>query len=105
MHHQNDPGGSVEANRLSDLVEEEFAIGFMLGRCQRLRASGDLDRIGILNPDAFQVFRQPLLKAIIEAPDDGRVTVVLLPGSVEMEYLFSHMNLEALPGGASQYRP
>ena len=88
MDHQDDAAGLVEKNGFLDLIENEFAIRRALRRRQALGSAGDLDGIGIDDPDALQEFAETKLESIVEAPDDGRVAAISFAGRVEVEELF-----------------
>jgi hypothetical protein len=59
----------------------------MLRRRHTLGASRDLDGIGIIHPDALQKFPEPQLETVVEAPQDGRVTLIFVTRSVEVKHL------------------
>src|SRR5205809_3575180 len=62
VNHQNHALGTVQTDRFTNLVEDEFAVGLRLRRRQALGAAGDLDRVGIDDSGALEI----LSKAEIE---------------------------------------
>src|ERR1700730_17150675 len=60
----------------------------MFGRSHALGPAGDLDGIGIHNANTLQEFPETQLKAVVEAPQDGRVAVIFLTRGIEVEHFF-----------------
>src|ERR1700722_447426 len=87
MQHQYYKLGSVKAHRFPNLLQYELTVGFVLGRRQALRTTGDLDRVRISNSQPFQEFRESQLKAVVKTPDDSGITVIFGAGRIEMKDL------------------
>ena len=62
----------MQPDALPDLFDHELAIALVIGRGERLRAPGDLDRVGVVDADALQKLPESRVEAIVEAPDDRR---------------------------------
>src|ERR1700722_7193521 len=92
MHHQDHPSRAVQAHGFADLIEDELAIRLALRRNPDFGASGNLDGIGIHHANPLEKLAKSQLKAIVEAPEDGSIAMILFARSIEMEYLF-HENL------------
>src|SRR6266566_4857125 len=67
MQHQDRAVGSMQADRLLDLIQHERAVELLVGGSERLGASGDLDRVGLNNPDALEQLSANRVEAIVEA--------------------------------------
>src|SRR5438270_5645035 len=85
VQHEDHTIGAVQPDALFDLLEHELAIALVIGRGERLRAPGNLDRVGVVYTDALQKLAESRVEAIIEAPDDRRVALVFLARRVEVE--------------------
>jgi hypothetical protein len=77
----------VQADRVANLIEHERPLGLVLRAGQALGASGDLDGIGVEDADALQEFPERQFKAVIEAPYDGGIAMVLFARRVEVKDL------------------
>src|SRR5579859_332198 len=66
----------------------------MVRRCHTLRPAGNLDRVGIHYADPLQELPKPQLKAVVKAPQDGRVTMILFARSVEVKNLLHQILLD-----------
>jgi len=77
----------MQPARFPKLLQHELAVPLMLRRRQALRASCNLDRIGIEHADALQELAEPQLEPVVETPYDCGIAVVLLPRRIEVKDL------------------
>lgn|GEM_PF-4989016 len=75
----------MQPNRFPDLFKHELALGLTFWRRKHLRASGNLDRIGIHYAHALEKLSKSEFETVIEAPQDGGIAVILLAWSVKVE--------------------
>jgi hypothetical protein len=68
----------VQSHRRTDLFQHKLALRLVLRRSQTLGAAGNLNGIGIDHTDALEELPESQLKSVIEAPEDGRVAIILL---------------------------
>jgi hypothetical protein len=87
MYHQNHPSGPMQSHRLTDLFQHKLAVRLLLRGSQTLGAAGNLNGVGIDHTDALEELPESQLKSVIEAPEDGRVAMVLVARSVEVKQL------------------
>ena len=66
---------------------KHLALALLVGGRQALGAAGDLDGIGVDDSDAFQEFTKAQFEAVVEAPDNRSVAMILFARGVEVEYL------------------
>ena len=90
MQHQNDQLRLVEAYGCPNLIENKFAVVFAFGRSQALGAAGDFDLVHVENAAPLQIFAEAEVETVIEAPDHGRIALVILTRRVEMIHLLHH---------------
>jgi hypothetical protein len=64
-----------------------------------LSASGNFDGVGVDHPNTLEELVKAQFKAIIEAPENGSITEIPFPGSVEVENFF-----HAAPNSSHYYR-
>src|SRR6266496_1787949 len=65
----------------------------MIRRGHALGAARNLDGIRIEDADALQKFPESQFKAVVEAPQDGCVTLILVTRSIKVEDLFHNSSL------------
>src|SRR5215469_13377874 len=68
MEHQDGGPGSVQSNRLANLIENKRAVAFMLRRCKRLCSAGDTDRVPLENANSLEKFAERRFNTAIKAP-------------------------------------
>src|ERR1039458_5649189 len=88
VHHQDDPPGPVQPYRLANLVQHELTFGLVLRRSQAFGATGDFNGVTIHHADALEELAKAQVKPVIEAPQDGRVALILIARSFEMKNFF-----------------
>jgi len=97
VHHQDHAFRRVQTHRFTDLFHNEFTIALALRRSQALGSPGDFYRVGMDHADALEEFLKAEVEAVIETPEDGGVTMIFSPGSVEVEDLFHGAHLKRRP--------
>src|SRR5262245_18289852 len=85
VKHQDCGVGGVPADGYPDLFKQELAIALDLRRSQALCSTGNANRIVIVQAEMFDQLSQWQLEAIIETPDNCRVTAIALTGRIEMK--------------------
>src|ERR1700691_2632549 len=104
MQHQYHQGRSVKTNGFSNLFQHELALARQLRRCQTLGAAGNPDRIWIRNSIPLEKLGDPQLEAMVEAPNDSRVTMIFLSRRIEMKNLI-HNYIFLLASSLMQLKP
>ena len=70
MQHQDDAIGSVQTDRLVDLIEYEGTVELLFRRGEGLGSSGDLDRVRLGNADPLEQLAAGRVEPVIEATHD-----------------------------------
>src|SRR6185312_6171736 len=77
----------MEHNGFANLLENKLAVGFQIVSSQALGAPGNHDGIKKFHADTFCQLVEHHVKTMVEAPDDGCVSLVSISWRVEMQYL------------------
>ncbi len=86
--HHEDPLGLVQANRHTDLFEDEVLLEIITRRGESFGAARDNDHVGALDTLLLQELSNGSVDAMVEAAEHGGVGYVGVRGGVEMEDLF-----------------
>ena len=67
MQHQDDAIGSVQTDRLMNLIQHEGTVELLFWRGEGLGSSGDLDRVWLRNADPLEQLSAGSVEPVIEA--------------------------------------
>src|SRR6266849_3994713 len=82
--HHEDPLGLVQANRHTDLFEDEVLLEIITRRGESFGAARDNDHVGALDTLLLQELSNGSVDAMVEAAEHGGVGYVGVRGGVEM---------------------
>ncbi len=99
VHHENHEFCAVKADGFAKLIEDELAVAIVFRRCESFGAAGDFNRIRVHNSKPFQELAESELKAMIEAPHDGRITHIGPARRIEVEHLLHHQTFSRESSG------
>src|ERR1700722_7057826 len=92
MAHNQDPFGRVQADRHSDLLQNEILLEVIAWRSQRLGAAGNDNHIRALDSLLFQKLPHRQADAMIKATEHRSIRHVLAGWRIEWED-FAHASL------------
>jgi len=85
VQHQQNGVGAVQADGFANLVQDKCAVSFVIVSGQAFGPAGHPNRIGIHYANTLSELPEHLIKAVVKAPDNRRITFVSFPRRLKME--------------------
>lgn len=96
VQHQDYTFRPMQADGRADLLQNELAVCFVFWGRQALSPSRNLDGVRIKHTDSLEELPKDQFEAVIETPDNGRVTMIFLSRRGEVKD-FPHLVAGILP--------